>query len=88
MNAAQREAVQIDLDAALRSVVSRPYVLEAVDRAGCVWVEGRFATFPEMLAASKALRADLHPLPSNRDRADCDSDGLTEEERDAWLEGT
>lgn len=60
-------------------VVTKPYQLTTWN--GDYKSHGRFATFPEALAAFVACD-DYTKQVVNADRAECGRDGLTDEERD------
>jgi hypothetical protein len=68
---------------------ARPYVLEAIDRAGCTFVVGRFSSVDDLVAF---LKDGNRPkgcglAVCNEDKHDSDEegyfDGLTEDEQDA-----
>ena len=61
------------------------YLLTVADRAG-VFQERNFATFGEVLAATQEARAKWPRklvMVCNVDQCDVDSDGLTDDEREA-----
>jgi hypothetical protein len=74
-----------------RRLQGAPYVLEAIDKAGRTWVVGRFVSMDELVASLKhgTRLAGCGFSACNEDRHDCGEegyfDGLTEDERDAFM---